>query len=68
MNKKKNYPETQYKTIKEIYLHAMENYSDRFFILDKDKPKDEKFKKYTFKQFGNDVEAIRNCTNPKIQA
>ncbi|MBQ7668829.1 MAG: AMP-binding protein [Clostridia bacterium] len=53
-----HYPETHYNTIKEVYLHSMGNFRDNIFILDKDNPKDKNFKKYTYKQFGSDVEAL----------
>ena len=58
LKKGEHYPETHYETIKEIYLHSIEKFSDRVFILDKNEPKEEKFTEYTYKQFGDDVEAF----------
>ncbi len=56
--KGEHYPETHYNTIKEAYIHSMEKYANNVFILDKDNPKDEQFKEYTYRQFGDDVEAL----------
>lgn len=58
LKKGEHYPETHYETIKEIYLHTMENYADKVCILDKNNPKEEKFTEYTYRQFGDDVEAL----------
>ena len=52
------YPVTDYKTIKEIFNHSMKNYGNKVFLLDKDNPKDEKFKEFTFKEFGDDCIAF----------
>ena len=58
-----HHPETKYETIKEVYLHSMKEFSDKVFLLDKNNPREEEFTEYTFRQFGDDVEAIRNCAN-----
>lgn len=63
--KGEHYPETHYNTIKEVYLHSMEKYANNVFILDKDNPKDEKFKEYTYRQFGDDVEALGTALTKK---
>lgn len=65
IKKGEHYPETHYETIKEIYLHTMKFFSNEVFILDKDNPKDEKFKEYTFRKFGNDVEALGTALTKK---
>jgi len=58
MKKGEHYQETNYQTVKDIYLHTMQAYSKRTFILDKINPKDEKFKEYSFREFGDDVERL----------
>lgn len=55
--KKKGYPETHYKTIKEIFLKSTEKFADRPFILEKFNPK-EPFTEITYKQFKEDVVAL----------
>ena len=60
-----HYPETHYETIKEFYLKTIEKFPDRTFILDKDNPKDDKFKEYTFKQFNDDVQALGTALTNK---
>ena len=58
IKKGEHYKPTRYKTIKDIYRHSMECFAEEVFILDKDNPKDEKFKEWTYREFGNDVEAL----------
>ena len=65
MKKGEHHPETKYQTIKEIYLHVMKNYPKRPCILDKENPRDEKFKEYTFREFGNDVESLGTALTKK---
>ena len=65
MKKGEHYPETNYQTVKEIYLHSMEKYSKKTFILDKDNPKDEKFKEYSYREFGDDVERLGTALTQK---
>ena len=65
IKKIEQYPATNYQTIKEVYLRAMELYKDRIFILDKQNPKDEKFIEYTYREFGNDVEALGTALTNK---
>ena len=65
LKKGEHYPETHYQTIKEVYLHTMEKFPQRTFILDKNHPKDEKFKEYTFREFGDDVEALGTALTKK---
>ena len=60
-----HYPETHYETIKEFYLKTIEKFPDRTFILDKNNPKDDKFKEYTFKQFNDDVQALGTALTNK---
>ena len=55
--KKKGYPQTDYKTIKEIFLRSTEKFSDRPFILEKFNPK-EPFAEITYRQFGEEVIAL----------
>lgn len=57
-NKKyQSYPATSYKTIKEIYNRSMKEYADLPLILQKPNHK-EPYKVTTYKQFGEDVEAL----------
>ena len=65
LKKGEHYNETKYKTIKEIYLHTMKHFANKEFILDKDNPKDEKFREYTFREFGDDVEALGTALTNK---
>ncbi len=65
LKKGEHYPETHYETIKEIYLHSMEKHPDDICILDKLSPKDEKFIEYTYRQFGDDVEALGTALTKK---
>ncbi|MCI8485540.1 MAG: long-chain fatty acid--CoA ligase [Clostridia bacterium] len=55
-NKKevKNYEQTHYKTIKEIFERSIKEYAKQPCILEKFKPK-ENFTTITFKEFGEDV-------------
>lgn len=48
------YPATDYKTVKEIFIHSMKNYADETLILQKPNHK-EPYKEYTYKKFGEDV-------------
>ena len=65
IKKIEQYPATNYHTIKEVYVRAMELYKDRTFILDKLNPKDEKFIEYTYREFGDDVEALGTALTNK---
>ena len=47
--KNKNYDQTNYKTIKEVFVRSQEKFADRTFILEKFNPK-EAFKEITFKE------------------
>ena len=58
LKKGEHYTPTSYKNIREVYDHSMENYGKEVFLLDKDNPKDEEYKKWTFREFGDDVEAL----------
>ena len=58
LKKGEHYQQTDYKTIKEIYLHSMEKFASNLFILDKENPKDDKFKEFTYRDFGNSVEEL----------
>lgn len=55
-NKKevKNYEQTHYKTIKEVFTRSIKEYAELPFILEKFKPK-ENFTTITYKEFGEDV-------------
>lgn len=53
-----HYPAFSFETVKEVFLHSMENYGDRLCLLCKDSPRDKVFKEYTYRDFGNDVEAL----------
>ncbi|MBQ3145854.1 MAG: AMP-binding protein [Clostridia bacterium] len=55
--KNKNYEQSDFKTIKEVFLRSQEKFADKTFILEKFNPK-EAFKEITFKEFGNDVIAL----------
>ena len=48
--RKKGFPETHYKTIKEIFLKSTNEFADRPFILEKFNPK-EPFTEITYKAF-----------------
>lgn len=65
LKKGEHYKETNYKTIQEIYFHTMKHFANKEFILDKENPKDEKFKEYTFREFGDDVEALGTALTNK---
>ena len=58
LKKGEHYKETNYKTIQEIYKHTMKHFANKEFILDKENPKDTKFREYTFREFGDDVEGF----------
>lgn len=62
--KKKGYPETHYKTIKEIFLRSTEKFADRPFILEKFNPK-ESFTEITYQEFRNDVVALGTALTKK---
>ena len=51
------YPATEYKTVKEIFIHSMQHYADNTLILQKPNHK-EPYKEYTYKKFGEDVVAL----------
>ena len=53
----KNYPVSNYKTVKEIFERSTEIYKDRTFILEKFNPK-EKFEEITYEKFRKDVIAL----------
>lgn len=53
-----SYPALSYSSVKEIYLHSMEAFGDRVFMLDKDRSKDKNFSEYSYRKFGSDVEAL----------
>ena len=65
IKKGEHYPETHYATIKEIYLHSMKKFANCPCILDKSDPKDAKYKEYTFREFGDDVEALGTALTKK---
>ena len=65
LKKGEHYKETHYQTIKEIYFHTMKHFANKEFILDKESPKDERFKEYTFREFGDDVEAFGTALTKK---
>ena len=62
--KNKNYEQTNYKTIKEVFLRSQEKFADRTFILEKFNPK-EAFKEITFREFGDDVIALGTALTNK---
>ena len=55
--RKKGYPKTNYKTIKEIFLRSTEKFADRTFILEKFNPKGE-FVEIKYRQFKDDVMSL----------
>ena len=62
-NKKhKPYPSTEYKTVKEIFIHSMQNYADNTLILQKPNHK-EPYKEYTYKKFGDLVQEVFYARN-----
>lgn len=62
--KKKGYPQTHYKTIKEIFLNSTEKFAERTFILEKFNPK-ELFTQITYKQYKEDVVALGTALTKK---
>ena len=62
--KKKGYPETHYKTIKEIFLRSTEKFADRPFILEKFNPK-ESFTEIKYKEFKEDVVGLGTALTKK---
>ena len=57
-NKKhKPYETTNYKTIKEVFIRSMKEFSDNTFVLEKFSHK-EPYKEITYKEFGEDVVAL----------
>ncbi len=62
--KNRNYEQTNFKTIKEVFLKSQEKYADKTFILEKFNPKEE-FKEITFKEFGDDVIALGTALTNK---
>ena len=62
--RKKGYPQTHYKTVKEIFLKSTEEFADRPFILEKFNPKGE-FVQITYKQYKDDVISLGTALNEK---
>lgn len=62
--KKKGYPETHYKTIKEIFLKSTEKFADRPFMLEKFNPK-EPFTEIKYSEFKNDVISLGTALTKK---
>ena len=62
--RKKGYPETHYKTVKEIFLNSTEKFADRTFIMEKFNPK-EAYIEISYKQFKNDVLALGTALTKK---
>lgn len=63
--RKKGFPETHYKTIKEIFLKSTNEFADRPFILEKFNPK-EPFTEITYKAFKEDVVALGTSLTKKF--
>lgn len=63
--RKKGFPETHYKTIKEIFLKSTNEFADRPFILEKFNPK-ESFTEITYKTFKEDVVALGTSLTKKF--
>ena len=55
--KNQPYPATKYKTIKEIFLRSLDKYTNEPLIWQKENHK-EPYKAYTYKEFGNSVNAL----------
>lgn len=53
---------THYKTVKEFFLKSVKEYPNNACILEKPNHKEE-YKTTTYKEFGEDVFAIRNSLN-----
>lgn len=62
--RKKGYPQTHYKTVKEIFLKSTEEFADRPFILEKFNPKGE-FVQITYKQYKDDVISLGTALTKK---
>ena len=63
----KHYPESHYKTVKEMFLNTLKKYPNRPFIYDKDNPKDPKFKEVTYKEFAEDVNRLGTALTKKLK-
>ena len=57
---------TNFKTIRESFLQAIDKYSNNVCILEKPSHK-EAYKEITYKEFGDDVLSLRNSFNRKIK-
>ena len=62
--KKKYHEQTNYKTVKDIFVRSREKFADDVFILEKFNPK-EKFAEITFKEFTDDVIALGTALTNK---
>ena len=55
-SKNKFYPETHYKTVKEIFKRSIEKYKNNIYILERPNHDHKaKFEEFTYERFGNDV-------------
>ena len=62
---RKNYPSTQFETIKEIFKNSMDKYAERTFLLEKFVPKGE-WTHITYKQFGEEVKGLGTALTRKL--
>ena len=60
----KNFEQSNFKTIKEVFLKSKEEFADRTFILEKFNPKED-FKEITYKEFSDDVIALGTALTNK---
>ena len=63
-NQNRHYKQTNYKTIKEIFIEARKKFAENVFILEKFNPKDS-FKEITYKEFKDDVIALGTALTKK---
>ena len=64
--KNRYHEQTNYKTIKEIFIRSREKFANEVFILEKFNPK-ESFKEITFKEFTDDVIALGTALTRKYK-
>ena len=60
-----HYEPSHFTSVKELFIYGTTKYSDRVFILDKDKPRDKHYREYTYETFAKDVEAMGTALTSK---
>lgn len=62
---KKNYEQTNYKTIKEVFIRSSKEYADKTFLLEKFTPKGD-WTEITYNQFKNEVIGLGTALTRKL--